>query len=161
MHRFIHDLTWAERVKKPKFSPQARATGIKAVGLRFEKKVAEGIPGAQRGKWFRFRDANGEGWCSPDIILPVNFGLLCLECKLSDLPEAKTQISRLYKPVLELVYGRPVFGIVVTRHLRPFTDPADVVDSLRDAILRLRDAPTCIPILHWLGRSGAHLRLEP
>lgn len=160
MHRIIEGLEWAEPARNPYGKTPKTPRGAKGAGLRFERQVASGITGARTGRWFVFRDANGTGYCSPDIILATAQGLIVLECKLSDTPHAFSQIERLYKPVLQMVFRRPVAGIVVAKHLRAHTDTALVVEDLRSALKFLRDRPGSVPILHWMGRSVAHLRLD-
>jgi hypothetical protein len=101
-------------------------------------------------QWFYFVDRNGPGHCCTDVILDVGTRLVVLECKLTDVDEARGQLEHLYKPVLAMAYGRPVSGAVVTRHLTRLTDLSSVVDSLK---LVLQAPLGALPTLHWLGRG--------
>jgi len=149
-HRIIEGLREATPCPRPAHIPHSRPRGVKAVGLRYERAVAKAIPGAIHNQWFSFVDKNGHGHCCPDIILDLGRGIVVLECKLTDVDEARSQLEWLYKPVLARAYNKPVRGIVVTRHLTRLTNVTNVVDSLGAALL----APFgSLPTLHWLGRG--------
>ena len=108
------------------------------------------MPGAIHNQWFWFIDRNGAGHCCTDVILDLGHRLVVLECKLTDVDEARSQLEHLYKPVLAMAYGKPVAGVVVTRHLTRLTELSTVVDSLASAL----KAPLgALPTLHWLGRG--------
>jgi hypothetical protein len=112
--------------------------------------VAKALPQAQHELWFEFVDANGPGHCSPDLVLALPGRIVVLECKLTETPWARLQLRELYFPVLELVYGLPVQGIVVCRALARDTDTSRVVDSLDVA---LGVCQGFIPTVQWLGRG--------
>lgn len=77
--------------------------------------------------------------------------LVVLECKLTDTAGARSQLSRLYKPVLEMGFPRRrVRLVVVTRHLTRETELGLVVGSLREALAFDLEK---IPTLHWLGKG--------
>lgn len=123
MHRIIQDLRVAVPcVRRPSYIPQARnATGSKAQGLAYEKKVGRWVrrqwPWLTSGQWFEFRDANGKGCCQVDHYLVLPDRVLALECKLTQTEIAESQIQRLYAPVLQAVYEKPVVGVQVCKHL--------------------------------------------
>lgn len=132
-----------------------RPRGAKRLGYKYEadfaKALAEKYPAAVLfGQWFQFNDRNGKGYCQTDIILKTTKINIIFECKLTDVDTGRSQLSHLYFPVVEKALGKPVLGIVVTRHLSKETLMHLVVDTLKDAVL---SAQTCIPTLHWRERA--------
>lgn len=119
-HRFINELVWARACERPQGMPVARPRGAKRLGLLYEKSLVAAFGDrAFAGKWFEFLDQNGPGWCQPDLIFARSRVIFVLECKYTWTPEGHSQIERLYKPVLELVFGVPVVGIQVCKRLVP------------------------------------------
>lgn len=115
--------------------PVPRARGVKALGLRFERKVAKALaPAALHSQWLRFRDNNGPGYCSPDVLLACGETLWVLECKLSDWAAADAQIEHLYKPILQTLWPGPVRGMVVLKHLNPLIPQDRRVETLDEAL---------------------------
>lgn len=148
--RRIVGLEWAHECDRPRCIPKSRPRGTKGLGLRYERlvgKALHGMPGLRLGQWFKFCDANGGGWCQPDVLIIHPAVVFVLECKLTDVPLADMQLSGLYVPILSHVYKRPVHSIVVTKHLTRTSDLGRVCDSLASAIGR----PA--PVLHWLGHG--------
>jgi hypothetical protein len=143
-HRVLSNLISAECCDSP-WPKARRPRGAKGAGLRYEKLVAK-ASGGIHNQWFYFVDANGSGYCCPDVILNLPHGLFVLECKLSDRTEAKTQLTELYLPIVSYVYGREARGIVVTKILKNHS--SSIVTSLREAF-----TADPIPLLHWLGRG--------
>lgn len=152
-HRVVANLIRAEALtRRPSCIPLVRAkSGAKAAGLAFEKAAALALPWAKHNPWFMFRDRNGLGYCSPDLVFIASGLALVIECKLSDVPEARTQILQLYKPVLEMALGLPVRGLVLTKHIN--SNSTRVVDSWPNAMSLMQRDILVIPTLHWLGRS--------
>lgn len=145
--RRIAGLVWAKPCPWPSCIPRrARLRGARAAGIRYEKAVAKAIPGAKRGPWFEFFDANGHGYCQPDIVVDGHGRVLVVECKLTDIELAQAQLDYLYLPVLREVYRRPVVGLIVVRHLTKVSDRASIHTSL-PAALRAGDSR----LVHWLG----------
>eukprot|EP00919_Chromeraceae_sp_WS-2016_P052876 GHVR01125558.1.p1 GENE.GHVR01125558.1~~GHVR01125558.1.p1 ORF type:complete len:179 (+),score=7.23 GHVR01125558.1:131-667(+) len=151
-HRVVSGLIRAEALtRKPSCIPQGRYRGVKALGIAYERAAQAALPIAKPNPWFMFRDKNGLGYCSPDLVL-IGSGLaLVIECKLSDIPEARTQITQLYAPVLQMALGLPIRGLVVTKHINAAS--TRVVDSWENALAIMRRDLNVIPTLHWLGRS--------
>ena len=157
MHRIIDGLFLATPCKKPACVP-AMAKGLrgaKRYGHKYEtafaQAMAQKFPSAcMAGQWFQFNDRNGKGFCQPDLILRTQKINIIFECKLTDVDTARSQLSHLYFPVVESALGKPVAGIVVTRHLTKETMMELVVDTLRDAVAK---ANFTIPTLHWRERT--------
>lgn len=150
-HRVIVGLQWVQRAQSP-FHGKPRARGTKALGHKFERQVGERLKlqgySPLLGQWFRFRDANGTGFCQPDIMLDLGSCIAVLECKLTDTDGARTQLELLYRPVVSMAFERPVRLITVTRHLTRETKVDGIVTSLKAA---LAIPAGCIPTLHWMG----------
>lgn len=147
--RSIVGLTWARACPWPSCIPhKSRLRGARAAGIRYEKAVAKAIPNAQRGQWFEYSDANGHGYCQPDILVVGRSTVLVIECKLTDTELARQQLDYLYLPIVEHVYRRPAIGIVVVRHLTRATPRAAICTTLSEA-LRNRGE-----LVHWLGHTA-------
>jgi len=102
-------LKWVEACEEGPFSSRPRGR-LQRAGIRFESVIAKSLkrefPSARviSGLWLRFEDANGLGWAQPDILVPEEN--LLVECKLSFTREAEGQISLLYAPLVERLWGR-------------------------------------------------------
>lgn len=144
MPRKVKDLIWVTPADNP--WPPTRPRGSKGAGLRYQRKVTLHTGGIG-GKWYKFLDANGVGFCSPDVLLPQQKLLLVLEVKLTDTPQAQEQLLDLYIPVLRQLWPGPIRGIVVAKSLTPASH--SVCRSLREAITH----PAPAPVLHWLGQG--------
>lgn len=114
--------------------PAARQRGARALGLRFERKMAQALPQATHNPWFIFEDNNGPGYCSPDLIFEAAGVLWCAECKLTDWAEADFQLARLYLPVLRHIWRGPVRSLVVVKFLTPLTPAPRRVATLDEAL---------------------------
>lgn len=146
-HRRIVGLKWARPLRGvPPFGP-AKPRGAKRQGLLYERALASALPTAKHGQWFEFEDANGLGLAQPDFILPVGGALVVLEAKYSWVPEAQTQIERLYRPILEIQTAKPILGIVVVKRLVAGIE-APICGSLREAIILAK--PGVPSVLHWM-----------
>jgi hypothetical protein len=63
------------------------------------------------------------------------------ENKLTQCDEGWRQLNQLYKPLLELLFEKPVSGVLVCKHLTEI--PKKLITSLDD----VEDGST----FHWLG----------
>ena len=161
MPRKVDRLAWARPCSRPNVLPRRKVDyrNLKAVGLRYERAVGIAVERLRignvlRGQWFEFFDANGHGYCQPDILVIRRDDVVVLECKLTEVDEAEAQLEDLYVHVVRRVYKLPVKGIVVARHLTRLTNTARVYDGLQ-AALQASDGtlPGHSPILHWIGRG--------
>lgn len=161
-HRTIVGLEWAEPLaRRPACIPESRPKGVKALGLRYERKAAAEINRALRGslvrgQWFEFVDANGHGYCQCDGLYydPQSDSYVVFEFKLTEVDEARSQLKNLYLPVVAWAWPQfaPPRGIVVARHLTRETNVNLVYDSLWWV---MAEPPALgIPTLHWIGRSA-------
>ncbi len=155
-HRIIAGLQTASTCGKPSNIPLvSRLRGTKRLGLKYEKDFGKALAARYprnciAGQWFRFIDANGHGYCQPDLLVKKPDEVILFECKLTDTEKGRSQLARLYFPVVQHVFGLPVRGVVVTRHLSKETEIALVTDLLDTAISSPRDV---IPTLHWRERT--------
>lgn len=156
--RTIIGLISAAPCPRPSCIPKSRPRGKKAAGLKYEKELARGIVGAKHGQWFAFVDRKGSGYCQPDILLETPFGIAILESKYTWTDVGHRQIAQLYKPVVEAVYRKRTFGIVVCKVLTPAVNQYWVCRDLKSAIGRACSGePT---ILHWIGAGLGPLQLS-
>jgi len=79
-----------------------------------------GVP-MEYHRWIEFRDANGRGYCEPELFLPLRDVVVLFEMKLSGGPMAKLQLEGLYKPLLEHIYQKPVRCLLVCKWVRADT----------------------------------------
>lgn len=140
-YRTVRGLYLARKATCP-HPPGRAARGVKALGIAYERAVARALPGALHGQWFYFEDANGPGYCQPDLLVR---GWI-LEVKLSDTEEALGQLLQLYLPVVKLALGGPWRGLKIVKHLKPWS--RDVITTREQAI-----AYPGVPTLHWPGKG--------
>lgn len=131
-HRVIEHLRWAKPAGKAPFGP-SRARGAKGAGLRYERQLGDSLPLAAAGLWWEFEDSFGKGFCQTDLLLELPQGLVVVEVKYTWVPEGHSQISKLYRPVLEAATGKKVFGIVACKALVPGI-PFRIVGDLNSAL---------------------------
>ncbi len=154
-HRVITGLLMATPCERPKTIPIARLRGTKRLGLKYEADFAKALkqrfPSAVlSGQWFHFVDSNGSGYCQTDLLVKLADECIIFECKLTDTERGRSQLSRLYFPVVGKCYGLPTRGVVVTRHLSRETELELVTDQLATALSSPRSV---IPTLHWRERN--------
>lgn len=155
-HRIIDGLQMAWLCEKPPSIPTARPRGVKKTGVLYEKNFGKALEQAFKydkvipGQWFHFCDANGFGYCQTDWLVICPLQILIFECKLTDTEKGRSQINRLYRPVVEQVFKLPARGMVVTRHLTRETEIALVCDKLEIAT---NFNPGVVPTLHWRERA--------
>lgn len=158
-HRIVDSIFAATPCKKPDCIPTqhpTRTRGARRLGHKYEEAFAKALEAkfpscVLSGQWFQFNDRNGKGHCQTDVILRAARTNIIFECKLTDVDAARSQLSHLYFPVVERALGKPVLGIVVTRHLSKETQTALVVDNLHDAVLLAKAGK--LPTLHWRERA--------
>ena len=152
-HRVITGLQWARLCDRPAGIPVTRPRGAKGRGLSYERALARAMPRCQHGQWYEFRDANGIGHCQTDLVQHTQFMVAVFEAKYTWVPEGHLQISQLYRPVLEMVYGRPVVGVVVCKVLMPgMPRVVRVTATVADALAFAFGGAPCV--LHWLGKGS-------
>lgn len=157
----VKGLFWAEECERPGFASGGANSVVKRQGLAYEHKVAAAVGKGRGSVWFRYQDASGFGHCQPDLILfaqtpafPQPF-IVVVECKLTWNLVARGQIQRLYKPVLEQIWGIEVRGVIVCKNVTPWTPRARICSTLSEAVgLTTPEEPS---ILHWPGRNAAAL----
>lgn len=172
MHRVISGLKWARALEtRPSSIPVGRPRGAKRHGVKYERDFARALDhDAWHGKWFEFWDANGRGWCQPDVLLRVGEMIVILECKYTYVPEARGQIVQLYKPVVEAAYGLRAVGVTVCKNLLPQMPNTRVVPGIEEAIRFALTRDSRESVLHWLagppytesprGHAGASARAD-
>lgn len=154
--RRISGLLWARPCPRPRTIPKTRATGTRAAGLAYERRLAKAIcaehPLAFSSQWYEYEDAAGPGFCQPDIVIPGKDFVTVIEVKLSAQESAWLQARALYKPILEMVYRKPCICIVATKFLRRERAGDIVAASLADAVASAH-VLNIQPLWHWIGRG--------
>jgi hypothetical protein len=151
--RAIDELRYARWCKSP-FGKQRAPKGSKGLGKAYERRVGKALeeryPSAIRhGPWITFADAKGVGYCQPDYVVEIDAAFV-IECKLTFVWEAHTKLRELYVPLLSALLGRPIWPIIIVKHVTFETPKARIVTTLDEAMGVALEAP---PILHWLGRG--------
>lgn len=158
-YRTIIGLISAAPCERPACIPKSRPRGRKGAGLKYERDLARAIPAGRHGQWFAFVDKKGPGYCQPDILLDTGLGIAVLEAKYTWTIQGHRQIAQLYKPVVQSVYPKRVFGIVVCKVLTADLEPSWVCRDLRTALGRACSGePT---VLHWIGAGLGPLQFTP
>lgn len=152
MHRFVSQLRWAQCAAKGPFDKPRRISGRKRAGLKYESDLAKRLPQALHGQWINFADANGPGWAQPDFLVEFAFSdaMLILETKYTWVAEAYSQIEHLYKPLVEHIWRKPAFGVVVAKVLTPDCKALPVYRSLDEAALAACSEGKTV-LWHWIG----------
>ncbi len=118
--------------------------GSAARGLSFQRKVHRELVGQLAehgplldGPWIRYTDTYGQHWCQLDSALNAKDRVIVFESKLSlrRLSTALVQLTKLYRPTVELIYHKPVVMCVAFHHWIPDTnfdlptvdDPAELL----------------------------------
>jgi len=103
------------------FSTEPKLRGKAKEGIQYQAKVHDEIaklPGNLHSEqWIRFKD-NGRWYhCRPDDITETHDRVVVVESKLSlrQLKKGLAQL-RLYKPILERIYRRPVVCVLAFKH---------------------------------------------
>lgn len=153
--RTIIGLEWARQLPdRPTNIPKSRPRGTKADGLRYERALAKAllVHGFQHGLWFEFKDLNGYGYCSPDLIRVDRDCVIVIEAKLTDGLAARHQLKNLYIPVLGMVFQKPVAPVVALRHVT-YEVTSELHDSITEALATVCTRQWPPSVLHWLGRG--------
>lgn len=120
VHR-LKDLRSAEFVAQGPFTTEPKLKGKAAEGIRYQKRGAEVLAPLSGNlsieQWIRFRDGRSIHHCRPDAILDTWDRTVVFEFKLSlrQLDKGLAQL-RLYRPILEHIFEKPVIGIIVFKH---------------------------------------------
>lgn len=153
-HRKIQALFSAFQSKGPALyaGKRRRPRGATRAGVKFEREVAKAFgAGAIPGQWFEFFDAAGRGFCQTDLLIHRPEATYCIECKLGNTVAGKAQFRELYKPVLECVYRKPAYGIVIARYVSDDPEPTRICMSFAEAVIRASREGAC-PTLLWRER---------
>lgn len=154
-HRVVVGLNSAQLALRPPWPSPRGAKGAKAAGHRYERALAAEVPYAIHGLWVEFSDINGRGFCQPDLVIKdvAHAGrthTVVLESKITWTPNGHGQVAELYAPVLERLWGQPVVGVVVCKHLTPEVPLSWVHGDLAAAVAAALGGRQSV--WHWLGR---------
>lgn len=153
--RVVISLEWATDLPVwPSHIPDRKPRKqCKINGIRYENACAKALPNMVHGQWFSFKDKNGQGYCQVDLLQIGSDAILVIEVKNTWTADAHDQLERLYKPVVEHVYKRPMIGLVMVRYLTPqISKHVVVVNSVLNGIAAARLGSQAV--LHWPGRAS-------
>ena len=106
------------------------------MGRRLKQRKARGDLGDKvtivAGQWFSFTDDVGFGMCQADYYLMYPKFIILLECKLTQNDGAAEQMTKLYMPILKMIYGLPVIPVQVCKNLR--YNPPDLLADISSLI---------------------------
>jgi hypothetical protein len=154
-------LLWA-RASPPVFTKARGHNPYSRAGLAFERKVKKALTSVARSAgatlepnpWFTFRDANGDGVCSPDAILNLlPKYVIVVEVKLKYVLGAEAKLKGLYLPVVARARDLPishVFPLIITKVLTKDASGL-TIEYVGDAITSQATGRFRPPVLHWLG----------
>ena len=116
-------------------------SAAKANGIRYEWQVYEwlydGLGNMHRPVHIQhcihFSDDNGYRTIIPDAFTVRPEHVVLFEVKSQHMPEAWWQCEKLYKPLLEALFGKPVFCVEIVKNYdpqMPFPSPITIIDEL-------------------------------
>ena len=125
--RHVRGLLKAEMMNEGPFSSEPKLTGKAAEGIRYQKKVHQSLVplsrfgDLHREPWIRYTDTYGVHWCRPDDVLETHDRVLVVEAKLSlrRFEGGMIQLNKLYRPVLEMIFQKPVAMLLAFKHWLP------------------------------------------
>lgn len=83
--------------------------------------------------WFGYADEAGTGFAEIDHLIFHRRGIIIVECKLTQTPNAEAQIKELYRPLVQMVFpGVLVQGVQICKNI--WHEPALPVNSLREVV---------------------------
>lgn len=152
MRTILKPLAWANECARPSCIPSRRARGVKALGVRYENKVAKAMGWARQGVWFEFVDGLGRAWCQVDLVWDQGPFVVVGEVKHSWVPEAFDKLRWLYLPIVAMAMGKPARGLVICKNLKPQVRSA--YTKLSQALALLEASKEAIPTFHWIGQGA-------
>ena len=124
MSRKVHklkNLRSAKFVDTGPFTTEPKLKGKALEGIKYQARVhnrALDLNGnITEEQWIQFRDGSSIYHCRPDTIVEQWDRVVVIESKLSlrQLPKGLAQL-RLYKPLLEHIYSKPVVTVLAFKH---------------------------------------------
>lgn len=139
MSRRVHklkNLRHAEFTDDGPFSTEPKLKGKAREGIVYQSYVhtqAVALGGNHYSEqWIKFRDGSSVHYCRPDDINEQWDRVVVVESKLSlrQLAKGLAQL-RLYTPILEAIFGKPVVPILAFKHWIPGSrDTLPMIDEL-------------------------------
>lgn len=143
MTRRVHKLKalrHAEFVSTGPFMSEPKLKGAALEGIKYQARVHSAAlclsGNIYNEQWIRFRDGSSIHHCRPDTIVEQWDRVVVIESKLSlrQLPKGLAQL-RLYKPVLEYIFDKPVVTILAFKHWTVGTrDCLPMIEELHDSL---------------------------
>jgi len=137
----------------------SRLSPIQALGVRYENRLHKALAGLAKelgttlesNPWFKFRDDNGTGACSPDALLWLSshyFGLI-VEVKYTWVPTAAPKMQKLYLPVVHRALEPVILrSVIICKNLTP--DSPKPIECLHKS---MDGGGYATPVYQWLGQG--------
>jgi len=128
------------------FADKRKLKGRAAEGIRFQKRVHQRLTALGKfgdlheGPWIRYTDTYGVHWCQPDSLVETNDRVLIVEAKLSlmRLDQAKAQLSKLYQPVVEIIFDKPAVLLVAFNNWIRLVDGKEPIETVDNPLALLQ-----------------------
>lgn len=109
----VGELSWARVCEKPSFIKEKHYRGRRAQGVKYERKGHQHFQSLYQeiyfaSPWLHFQEVGkSPRYCQPDAILflPRQLKFIILEFKYNHTDRAWWQVQRLYRPVLQKIFG--------------------------------------------------------
>lgn len=113
------------RVRSTPYERQKGDTPARENGLRYEAKIQTLLESTFHPYWpspkVSFYDKSGLRFIVPDGLILRADRTVIFEIKFAHCPEAWWQLRKLYSPILELAYSKPVQVVEIVRSYDPAT----------------------------------------
>lgn len=128
--RHVRGLKKAELMPAGPYPFTPKLKGTAARGISFQRKVHKALVAELSdfgpvldGPWIRYTDTYGQHWCQLDSAINASDRVIVFESKLSlrRLSTALVQLTKLYRPTVELIFNKPVIMCVAFHHWVPDT----------------------------------------
>lgn len=125
--RQVRGLQKVELCAHGPFPTRPKPKGKAAEGFAHQRRVHKALAGLSRfgevvsEPWIRYSDTYGTHYCQPDDLLLSWDRTIVVESKLSlrRLSTARIQLNKLYRPVLESLFQKPVAMLLAFRYWVP------------------------------------------
>lgn len=113
--------SWDDKIGMRSAGSSESSLASKRAGKKFEAKMQRKLksllgPNYLPGPWFHFTgDNNAFRKCQPDGILELSNAVLIVEIKSQHCLRAWWQLRKLYQPVVEFAFKKPVVVVEVVR----------------------------------------------
>jgi len=156
MVRKIDGLVWVRAVEAPPFRLAGRSRkGVLAKGLRYERDFSEFLNQTPflfiHGQWWEYQDAKSKGYsyAQTDHFSEASDRIVLVETKLTQSLQGEAQLSRLYEPLLQRNFNKPIVKVQAFKNAK-YTGTGKKIENITQAFCEPITAD--IQFLQWLGK---------